>query len=106
MRYLLDSYDSVYAPAPHRAVLSALKQLQNCLGDIQDSDVQRSQLADTAAILIGRGVPVATVLAMGALRDRNATRDRVARKDLQRRLHVFTDREMTANVAALAASGP
>jgi CHAD domain-containing protein len=106
MRYLLDSYDSVYAPAPHRVVLSALKQLQNCLGYIQDSDVQRGQLADTAAILVGRGVPVATVLAMGALRDRNATRDRAAREDLRRRLQVFTAREMTAHVAALAASGP
>ena len=106
MRYLLDSYESVYAPAPHRALLSALKQLQNCLGDIQDSDVQRSQLADIAATLIERRAPVATVLAMGALRDRNATRDRAARDDLRRRLRDFTAREMTAHVAALAASGP
>jgi CHAD domain-containing protein len=105
MRYLLDGYDSVYAPLPHRAVLSALKQLQNCLGDIQDSDVQRSQLADTAAALIVKGVPVATVLAMGALRDRNATREHAAREDLRQRLRVFTGREMTAHVAALAAPG-
>lgn len=106
MRYLLDSYDSVYALGPHRVVLSALKRLQDDLGDIQDSDVQRSQLADIAATLSERGVPVATVLAMGALRDRNATRDRAAREDLRRRLHIFTAREMSAHVAALGASSP
>ena len=106
MRYLLDSYGSVYAPEPRRAVLSALKKLQDCLGDIQDSDVQRTQLADIATTLSSRGIPVATVLAMGALRDRNATRDLAAREDLLRRLQIFTAREMTANVAALAASRP
>ena len=106
MRYLLDSYESVYAPGPHRAVLSALKRLQDCLGDIQDSDVQRSQLADIAATLSDQGVPVATVLAMGALRDRNTTRDRAAREDLRRRLEAFTARKMTAQVAALVAAGP
>ena len=106
MRYLLDSYGSVYAPEPRRAVLSALKRLQDCLGDIQDSDVQRSQLADIAATLSGSGVPVATVLAMGALRDRNTTRDRAARADLSGRLQTFTAPKMAANVAALAASRP
>jgi CHAD domain-containing protein len=106
MRYLLDSYDSVYAPGPRRAVLSALKRLQDCLGDIQDSDVQRNQLADIATTLSGRGVPVATLLAMGALRDRNAARDRAAREELRRRLQIFTARKMTAHVAALAASSP
>ncbi len=106
MRYLLDGYGSVYAPEPHRAVLSALKRLQDCLGDIQDSDVQRSQLADIATTLSGRGVPVATVLAMGALRDRNATRDHAARESLRRRLEVFTAPKMNANVAALTAPSP
>lgn len=106
MRYLLDSYDSVFVPGPHRTVLSALKRLQDCLGDIQDSDVQRGQLAEIATTLSGRGVPVATVLAMGALRDRNATRDLAAREDLSRRLHTFTAPKMTAQVAALAPPGP
>jgi CHAD domain-containing protein len=104
MRYLLDGYQSVYSPGPHRAVLSALKRLQDCLGEIQDSDVQRRQLADIATTLSAGGVPVATVLAMGALRDRNATRDGAARAELQQHLRTFTARKMTAQVAAMAAS--
>jgi CHAD domain-containing protein len=101
MRYLLDSYESVYEPQPHRAVLSALKKLQDCLGDIQDSDVQRGHLLDIAATLAGRGAPVTTVLEMGALRDRTSARDDAARHDLTRRLQRFTAPAMRTHVRAL-----
>ncbi len=105
MRYLLDGYQSVYAPKPHRAVLSALKKLQDCLGDIQDSDVQRTQLVDLAETLAGRRAPVATVLAMGALRERNSSRDVAARHDLTQRLQGFCSPATRAHVHALAGSG-
>ena len=48
MRYLLDGFASVYGPRAQRDVVSALKKLQDCLGDIQDSDVQRRHLAESA----------------------------------------------------------
>jgi len=89
MRYLLDGYASVYAPAPHRDVLTALKSLQDCLGDIQDVDVQCHQLTDLATTLTRRGTSAETVLAMGALRDRTSRRDAAARRAMARRLARF-----------------
>ncbi len=89
MRYLLDGYESVYRPGPHREVLSALKKLQDCLGEIQDSDVQSRQLKEIAAVLTRRDVSVDTVLAMGALRERAMRRDAAARHDLAGRLQRF-----------------
>ncbi len=51
MRYLLDGFDSAFEPAPLRKTLKRLKQLQDVLGDIQDSAVQRATLAEVAAVL-------------------------------------------------------
>jgi CHAD domain-containing protein len=102
MRYLLDSYESLYDPTEYRAVVAALKKLQDCLGDIQDSAGQRAQLAEIAQVLVARGTPVPTVLAMGALRERNSARDLAARHDLSRRLARFAAPAMRAHVRALA----
>jgi CHAD domain-containing protein len=104
MRYLLEGYASVYAPEPQRAVLTALKALQDCLGDIQDVDVQRRQLAELAGTLARRGAPAETLLAMGALRDRTLRRDAAARRTLSRRLARFCGAETRAQVIALGAT--
>jgi CHAD domain-containing protein len=89
MRYLLDSYGSIFAPDPHRDVLRTLKSLQDCLGAIQDVDVQRGQLSAVATALTRRGTSAETVLAMGALGDRTARRETAARRVLARRLERF-----------------
>lgn len=104
MRYLLDSYSSIYVAGPHKKVLTALKQLQNCLGEIQDVDVQRSQLAESAATLARRGTGTDTVLAMGALRERVLLRDAAAREVLAVRLAEFCSAKTRAKVDALAAA--
>ncbi len=101
MRYVLDAYESVCAPEPHRAVSGALKKLQSCLGDIQDSVVHRDTLAVAAASLQRRQVPVDTMLAVGALRERIAQRDVVARKGLDERLRSFCAPAMAAQIKAL-----
>jgi CHAD domain-containing protein len=101
MRYLLDGYASVYSPEAHRQVLSALKGLQDCLGEIQDVDVQRRELAGVATTLARRGVATETLLAMGALRDRSLQRDAAARRTLTRRLERFCGPETRTRVAAL-----
>lgn len=106
MRYVVQSYESVYLPAPYRGVLTRLKKLQDCLGDIQDSDVQRRDLAEIAATLTQRGTPVDTVLAMGALRDRNARRDAAARRDLAKQLGRFCAPATYAQVRALTPTAP
>lgn len=104
MRYLLDGYASVFAPEPQREVLSALKALQDCLGDIQDVDVQRRSLAEIAATLAKRGAPVPTLLAIGALRERMTRRDDAARRTLARRLQRFTGAATRERVEELGAS--
>jgi CHAD domain-containing protein len=105
MRYLLDGYATVYAREPHRDVLAALKALQDCLGDIQDVDVQRRQLGELAETLNRRGVPAQTLLATGALRDRILARDAAARRTLARRLARFCAPRTRASVAALGTVG-
>jgi CHAD domain-containing protein len=104
MRYLLDGFGPVYDPQSHRIALAALKKLQDDLGDIQDSDVQRTRLADSAASLSSRGVPLATILAIGALQDRIAGRDRAARSELNGRLSRFRGADIAAQIASLEAS--
>ena len=101
MRYLLDGYASVLATEPQREVLTALKALQDCLGEIQDVDVQRLQLATIAATLAKRGAPVPTLLAIGALRERLLARDAAARRTLARRLQRFTGAATRARVEEL-----
>lgn len=101
MRYLLDGYASVYATEPHRWVLSALKGLQDCLGEIQDVDVQRGQLTELAVTLNRRGTDPTTLLDIGALRDRMLPRDALARQKLAARLSRFCSAETQAQVAAL-----
>lgn len=97
MRYLLDSYASVYAREPQRRVLAALKRLQDCLGEIQDVDVQCRELAERAGAL--NSAP--TVMAIGALRDRIQRRDTEARRTLERRLAAFRSADTAKLVRAL-----
>jgi CHAD domain-containing protein len=101
MRYLLDGYASVYVRDPHREVLTALKSLQDCLGDIQDVDVQRRHISELATTLSRRGGPPQTLMAMGALRDRSLQRDAEARRTMARRLARFCGKKTRAQVAAL-----
>lgn len=105
MRYLLDGYRSVYAPRPLDEVLTPLKRLQDCLGDIQDSDVQRARLALEAEVLVRKAAPMDTILAMGALRDRALRRDVAAREVLAQRLQRFCGSGMAQRVRALAVTG-
>jgi CHAD domain-containing protein len=104
MRYLMDAYASVYAVQAQRQVVSALKGLQDCLGEIQDVDVQRRQLADLAETMRRRDADVDTLLAIGALRDRLLRRDAAARRILERRLERFCSATTRARVAALGSA--
>jgi CHAD domain-containing protein len=68
LRYLLEFFQPLYDPADYRKVVGDLKQLQDCLGEFQDSQVQREELHTLAdAILAERAAPAATLLAMGEI---------------------------------------
>ena len=91
LRYLLE----FFAPVQDRAdLVSDLKKLQDCLGDFQDSEVQRAELARLAGALLAdsavpRGELVATLLAMGEISADLARRQHAAREDFARRFGKF-----------------
>jgi CHAD domain-containing protein len=68
LRYLLEFFAPVHDPVAYRKVVGDLKQLQDCLGDFQDSEVQRGEISSLAeAMLAERAAPAATLLAMGEI---------------------------------------
>lgn len=68
LRYLLEFFAPLHDPVAYRKVVSDLKQLQDCLGAFQDSEVQRAEIHALAdAMLAERAAPAATLLAMGEI---------------------------------------
>jgi len=68
LRYLLEFFAPLHDPVAYRKVVGDLKQLQDCLGEFQDSEVQRDEIRTLAdAMLAERAAPAATLLAMGEI---------------------------------------
>jgi hypothetical protein len=86
-------------------VLTALKRLQDCLGEIQDVDVQHRHTIDLISALSRSEAPPETLLALGALHDRNMQRAVAARRLMDRRLMRFCGARTRRHVLALQA-GP
>ncbi len=90
LRYVLEFFASLYDPAAYRKVLGDLKQLQDVLGEFQDSQVQREEIHALAdAMLAERAAPAATLLAMGELAANLAQRQAEARANFARRFTAF-----------------
>jgi CHAD domain-containing protein len=90
LRYLLEFFAPLHDPVAYRKVVSDLKQLQDVLGEFQDSEVQREEIHALAdAILAERAAPAATLLAMGELAAHLAVRQAEARADFSRRFTAF-----------------
>lgn len=100
LRYLLEFFGLLYEPTALRRAVKDLKGLQDCLGDLQDADVQQHALREFAVQMVdqppGSGKPAelaATLLAMG---------------ELTALLHVQQDRaraEMAGRFAEFARAG-
>jgi len=95
LRYLLEFFAPLHDPHLYRKVLGDLKQLQDCLGDFQDSQVQREEIGALASAMLaearpgGPAVPAATLLAMGEVAARLAVSQTQARADFARRFARF-----------------
>jgi CHAD domain-containing protein len=90
LRYLLEFFAPLYDPAAYRKVVGDLKQLQDCLGEFQDSQVQREEIHALAdAMLAERSAPAATLLAMGELAAWLAISQDEARADFSLRFAKF-----------------
>jgi CHAD domain-containing protein len=68
LRYALEFFAPLHDPVLYRKVVGDLKQLQDCLGEFQDSQVQRGEIHALAdAMLTEHAAPAATLLAMGEI---------------------------------------
>jgi CHAD domain-containing protein len=95
LRYLLEFFAPLHDPVAYRKVVSDLKQLQDCLGEFQDSEVQRHEIRDLAdamladSMLAGRAAPTATLLAMGEIAAKLALSQNEARAEFAARFTRF-----------------
>ncbi len=90
LRYLLEIFGSLYDPGEHWQAVRELKSLQDCLGEFQDTEVQRGEIRAFAAQMMDeRTAPVSTLLAMGEIAAGLAERQRQARSEFAGRFRDF-----------------
>jgi CHAD domain-containing protein len=95
LRYLLEFFAPLHDPVAYRKVVSDLKQLQDCLGEFQDNEVQRHEIGALAdamladSMLAGRAAPAATLLAMGEIAANLAVGQAEARAEFAARFGRF-----------------
>ncbi|HYB14050.1 MAG TPA: CHAD domain-containing protein, partial [Streptosporangiaceae bacterium] len=90
LRYLLEFFAPLHDPVLYKKVVGDLKQLQDCLGEFQDSQVQREEIHALAdAMLAERAAPAATLLAMGEIAANLAISQAEAREDFSLRFARF-----------------
>lgn len=91
LRYLLESFRSLYPTGPVRREIRALKDLQRLLGDFNDCAVQRASLAEFAEQLEARDAGPTTQQAIGQLIDRLAAGQQQARDEVGKRFSRFSE---------------
>ena len=90
LRYVLEFFAPLHDPVAYRKVISDLKQLQDSLGEFQDSQVQREEIGALAdAMLAEHAAPAATLLAMGEIAANLALSQAEAREDFAQRFTRF-----------------
>ena len=90
LRYVLEFFAPLHDPVLYRKVVGDLKQLQDCLGEFQDSEVQRHEIGALAdEMLAERAAPAATLLAMGEIAANLAHRQAEARAEFAQRFTAF-----------------
>ncbi len=104
LRYLLEFFAPLHDPVAYRKVVGDLKQLQDCLGAFQDSQVQREEIGALAdAMLADQAAPAATLLAMGEIAARLAVSQAEARADFAKRFARFAGPEAQQRIRVLLA---
>ena len=104
LRYILEFFAPLHDPVAYKKVVGDLKQLQDCLGEFQDSEVQREEIRALAdAMLADRAAPAATLLAMGEIAAKLAASQAEARADFSRRFARFAGPEGQQRVRTLLA---
>jgi CHAD domain-containing protein len=103
LRYLVEMFGSLHDPAQHWQAVRELKALQNCLGEFQDAEVQRTEIrAFAGQMLADRSAPATTLLAMGEIAAGLARRQRAARSEFDSRFADFASPASQARLTQLA----
>jgi CHAD domain-containing protein len=90
LRYVLEFFASLHDPQAQRAMVGDLKRLQDCLGEFQDSEVQRYEIQSLAAAMLGRqAAPAPALLAMGEMAGQLGLRQRQTRAEFAGRFAAF-----------------
>jgi CHAD domain-containing protein len=106
LRYLVELFGSLHDPTQRWHLIRELKALQDCLGEFQDAEVQRTELhAFADRMLAERSAPAATLLAMGEVAAGLARRQRAARMDFDGKFAAFASKANQARLAALTQAG-
>jgi CHAD domain-containing protein len=102
LRYVLEVFTSLQDPADQWRAVNELKALQDCLGEFQDTEVQRAELrAFAARMMADRSAPAETLLAMGEIAATLAARQRTARTEFAGRFAHFASPRGRARIEAL-----
>jgi len=102
LRYMLEVFASLHDPAEQWRAVNELKALQDCLGEFQDTEVQRTELRAFAGQMVAdRSAPAETILAMGEIAAELAARQRAARTEFAGRFADFASPRGQARIVAL-----
>ncbi|MBO0833923.1 MAG: CHAD domain-containing protein [Actinobacteria bacterium] len=103
LRYLVEMFGSLHDPAQRSQAVRELKALQDCLGEFQDAEVQRTEIRAIAAEMMReRSAPAETLLAMGEIAAGLAVRQASARAQFAGRFADFAGPASRGRLAALA----
>jgi CHAD domain-containing protein len=105
LRYLLELFGSLFPPSTLGPVLKDLKQLQDNLGEFQDTEVQRHALRGFGEELVANGAPVGTILTLAQLVDRLVKRQHQARDAFTERFARFSSAASRKHLESLISIG-
>ncbi|MDD2739552.1 MAG: CHAD domain-containing protein, partial [Methylomonas lenta] len=89
LRYLMEFFQSLYPDDEIKTLIKALKGFQDVLGNIQDVDVQVTNLKKFSEEMMANKVQSNTFLAMGVLVQNLETMRCAARKDFAKQFTLF-----------------
>ena len=103
LRYLVEMFGSLHDPAQRWQAVRELKALQDCLGEFQDAEVQRTEIrAFAAQMMAERTAPAETLLAMGEIAASLADAQASARAKFDGRFADFAGPASQRRMGALA----
>jgi CHAD domain-containing protein len=106
LRYALEIFASLHAQDAQWRAVRELKGLQDCLGEYQDTEVQRAELmAFATQMMAEQSAPAQTLLAMGEVAAGLARRERAARAEFDGLFRQFARPGAQARIQALTTTG-